>query len=52
MSNGEYITLGMYMGTIRIPAEDTVNNRELTLKTSNGMSQFMAKFNSEGKSKA
>ena len=49
MSNGEYITLGMYMGTIRIPAEDTVNNRELTLKTSNGMSQFMAKFNSEGK---
>ena len=49
MANGEYITLGMYMGTIRIPAEDTANNQELTLTTTENIAQFMAKYNSEGK---
>ena len=49
LSNGDYITLGMYMGTIKIPAEDTTNNQELTLSTSEDIATFMAKYNSEGK---
>ena len=49
MINGEYVTLGMYMGTIRIPAEDTANNQELTLTASGDIGQFMTKYNSEGK---
>ena len=49
LSNGEYVILGAYMGTIRIPAEDTVNNEELTLSTNEETAFFMAKINSEGK---
>ena len=50
MINGDYITLGEYKGTIRIPAEDTVNNQELTLSTTGfNSSQFIARYNSEGK---
>ena len=49
MINGDYIALGMYMGTIKIPVEDTVNNQEMTLTTDNEISQFIARYNSEGK---
>ena len=49
LSNGDYITLGMYMGTIKIPEEDTVNNQEITLSTSENIATFMARYNNEGK---
>ena len=49
MQNGEYTTLGIYMGTIRIPAENTVDNKELTISTDKSISQFIIKYNSNGK---
>ena len=49
LMNGKYVALGMYKGTIRIPAEDTANSQELTLTTTETIAQYMTIYNSEGK---
>ena len=47
--NDEYVIIGSYNGTIRIPAEDTINNEELTISSNGKDGQFILKFNNEGK---
>ncbi len=51
MLNGDNVTLGMYMGTIRIPAENTISGQEFILTSNRGISQFIVVYNEEGKVK-
>ena len=47
---GRKIAIGMYMGTIEIPAEKTVNNQAIRIEgTSNSISSYMISYNAEGK---
>ena len=46
---GNIVAIGMYMGAITIPAEDTSNDQELTITSASGISQYMIYYNAEGK---
>ena len=50
ISENEYIAAGIFMGTIKIPAEETTNNQSIEINTYNNETQkFIIKYNSDGK---
>ena len=50
ISENEYIAVGIFMGTIEIPVEETINNESIAINTdSNEVKRFIIKYNSDGK---
>ena len=50
-STGETIALGMFMGSINIPAEETANNQAITIEESDNLGQYMICYDKTGKVK-
>ena len=48
-NENEYMSFGVFMGTITIPAEETTSGQEISITSSSQISSYILKYNSDGK---